>query len=226
MIKYKTALFLTLSEPPDKNVICELTDCNDLFMFTLAYSEPPDGFGELIRYRQELDLTAGRKNSYHGNILIDLSRWTGSENSDYLDAFLAYLYDNAEGVRYIFTVSCPECEAMENKIIDYFYTEKLSPELYSGEFLKKHITRYLHKNDRRISPKALATLCGMLETYAKKTNSRLRGIETLCDTLISDSKNIINDTTVKRLIKPEINLSSGEPASMSLFGTGSTRERM
>ena len=225
MMKNETALFMALSEPPDKTVICELTDCDDLFMFTLAYSEPPEGFGELIRYRQELDLAAGRKNSYNGNILVDLSRWKGSEDSEYLDAFLAYLCDNSEGVRYIFTVSCPECEAMENKIRDYFHTERSSPELYSGEFLKKHMTRYLHKNDRRISPKALATLCGMLETYAGKTNSRLRGLETLCDSLITGSEKIINDTMVKKLTEPEINLRMGEPAAMSLFGIGSAGER-
>ena len=201
MMKNETALFLTLSEPPE-------------------------GFGELIRYRRELDLAAGRKNSYRGNILIDLSKWTGSENSDYLDAFLAYLYDNAEGVRYIFTASCPDCEVMENKIRDYFHTERLSPELYSGEFLKKHITGYLRKNDRRISPKALSSLCGMLETYAGKTNSRMRSLETLCDGLISGSENIINDAMVKKLIEPEIILRSGEPAAMSLFGIGSAGERL
>lgn len=220
-------LFLALSEPPGKTVICELIDSSNLFIFTLAYSEPPEDFGELIRYRQELDFAAGRKNNYLGDVLIDLTNWTGSEDSDYLDAFLAYLYDNADGVRYIFAAGCFDCEAIENKISEYFSMEKRLLNLCTGELLKRHINQYFINNNCKISPKALVSLCNLFEKYANKKKTRLRSLEVMCDKIILclDNKTI-DDTTIKELIEPEINMRLGCSVATSLFGIGSMEEKL
>lgn len=218
--------FLALSEPPDKTVICELIDSSDLFIFTLAYREPPEDFGELIRYKQELDFAAGRKNNYVGDVLIDLTNWIGSEDSDYLDAFLAYLYDNAANIRYIFAAKCFDCKAMENKVSEYFCIEKKQLDLCAGELLRKHIDQYLKKNNCRISSKALTSLCNLFETYAEEKKITLRSLEVMCDMIISHSKDqILDEAMIKEFIEPEINMRLGAFSPISLFGIGSMDER-
>lgn len=219
------SLFWALNEPPDKSVICELINSTELFIFTLAYREPPEDFGELIRYRQELDLAAGRKNNYTGDVLIDLTNWIGSEDSDYLDAFLAYLYDNASNGRYIFTVECNNCKAMENKISEYFCVEKKQLDLCTGELLRKHIEQYLKNRNCRISSKSLTSLCSLFEIYAKERKISMRNLEALCDRLISHSNDqILDNAMIKEFIEPEINMRLGDFPPL-LFGIGSKDER-
>lgn len=219
-------LFLAMSVPPDRAVICELINSSELFIFTLAYCEPPEDFSELIRYRQELDLAAGRKKNYVGDVLIDLTNWIGSEDSDYLDAFLAYLYDNAVSIRYIFAAKCFDCKAMENKVSEYFCIEKKQLDLCAGELLRKHIDQYLKKNNCRISSKALTSLCNLFETYAEEKKITLRSLEVMCDMIISHSNDqILDDAMIKEFIEPEINMRLGPFSPISLFGIGSMDER-
>ena len=219
------SLFLVLSESPDKSVICEVINSSELFIFTLSYREPTEDFGELIRYRQELDLAAGRKNNYLGDILIDLTNWIGSEDSEYLDAFLAYLYDHAGSGRYIFAAECNGCAAMENKISEYFNIEKKQLDLCTGELLRKHIDQYFNKKHYHIPSRTLGSLCDLLESYAEKNKITLRSLEVMCDMIISQSEDkILDDTIIMKLIEQEINLRSGWPP-VSMFGIGSWDER-
>lgn len=212
-------LMLVINEPPEKTAVSELIDADELFMFVLNYCEPPDGFGELVRYRNELDLAAGKKNRYQGYVLIDLSRWINSEDSDYLDAFLAYLYDNGEGVRYIFAVDNPECDLLTGKLGEYFCIKKRSINLCVGEYMKAHIGEYFRKNEYKINAKALSCLCAAFEEYSSQKNIRLRELEILCDKLIINSRGIeVDEGTVTELIKNEITIKMNtEPGGIS-FG--------
>ena len=94
---------------------------SDPFIFSLRYCEPPEHFEELSRYIWELDEHTGTQGAFKGVSVINLSQWVGSEPSEYLDAFLAYLYDHQKHIRYVFTVPC-ECRytAMKEKLEEYF----------------------------------------------------------------------------------------------------------
>lgn len=91
------------------------------FVFSLRYCEPPEGFGELSRYVWELDLHTGTRGEFSGFAVIGLGQWIGSEQSEYLDAFLAYLYDHRKRIRYVFTVPAgSRCSAMQQTLGQYF----------------------------------------------------------------------------------------------------------
>ena len=92
-----------------------------VFAFRLCYCEPPEYFEEISRYILELDEYTGRQGVFKGTVVIDCAQWTGSEQSEYFDAFLAYLSDHQKGIRYVFCTSreMPH-QAMYKKLSEYF----------------------------------------------------------------------------------------------------------
>ena len=101
----------------------------EVFLFDLRYSEPPEYFEELSRYVYELDECSGRKGIYKGIIGINCSQWLGSEQSEYFDAFLAYLCDHQEYVQYVFIVpETLQMTTMKNKLEEYFKVCLTEPE--------------------------------------------------------------------------------------------------
>lgn len=218
-------LMFVMNEEPDRAAIEEYIGSSRLFMFTLSYCEPPESFGEIMRYQRELDTVTGRRRYFNGTSLIDMSKWIGSEDSPYFDAFLAYLYDNDDGVSYIFAIDNRECEAIYNKLSEYFAVDIIHLDLCKGEPLRGHIKRYFNDRNVCISHVSLEQLCVILEEYAQQNAFNLRRLETVCDRLISAAKNEkISDEQIKKLGESKTLPSAGVQLS-GTFGIAAADER-
>lgn len=219
-------VLLAMNDEPDRSVIKEYVGNKNLFMFTLGYCEPPESFCEIIRYKRELDIAAGRKRSFSGTVVIDLSKWTGSEDSVYFDAFLAYLYDNDHGISYIFAVNSLDCNAIYKKLSEYFAVDMIQLNVCKGQLLHEHIKDYFLNKKVNISGPALKFLCSVLEEYAEERAFNIRRLETICDRLISVSKDKIVDEAQVRKFSASENIDKCSKYEMSCsFGITALEER-
>lgn len=227
-LKSMTALYYITNEPPDKLVMQELIEKGDkTFAFILNYCSPPDQFGELSRYRNELDLAAGRSGRFEGNVVIDLNQWTDDDDSPYLDAFLAYLFDHREKVRYVFvtTVDHRREWGIYRKLSDYFPVEQSEIDLYSADFLGKHFeTVFGECVLEKFAQKDAEKLCNILSASAKQYDMTLHSLEIACEKLINSKKGRITSKDIDKFINSNHFIKLGG-SQKSQFGITQTDER-
>jgi hypothetical protein len=221
-------LYFIASEPPDKLVLRELVPGGgQTFTFILGYCSPPDHFGEILRYRNELDFAAGRNGSFTGNAVIDLSQWTNDADSPFLDAFLAYLFDHGEKVRYVFTaVSGAESEGqLYRKLCEYFPVETLSADLCSAEFLNRHIRKVFGERiAEKLAQKDIDKLCKCLSMAAGQYDLSLHPLETACERLIMSKEGKLTGKDIDKFMTSDYFTKLCSSGGRQ-FGIPSTEER-
>ena len=106
---------------------CEKMIGKEYFEFFFPYVEDNvDRFREIDRFLYESRKQTRFKNSYVGNVVIDISDWNNrSSFNKYFDAFMYFIKDNMNLNRFIFTADKPCNRELFERLQKYFKIEEM-----------------------------------------------------------------------------------------------------
>ena len=188
-----STLLIETQEPLNSFFLSEIVEKDKKkFLFSIKYCSVNDKFNELRRYVEELDVASERSGVYKGYVIIDLTNYINDETSDYLDAFLAYLYDNKDYVNYIFTIKSDSNynrDKMLSRLTEYFNIESFCLNLYEKELITEYIHQHFQKKDCKLSNVVLNKLSETILSLSENSNFSLNRVSIICDSIINATNN-------------------------------------
>lgn len=181
-----------------------------IFRFLMKHSDIDERFSELARYVSELDEASGREGVFKGYAVIELTEWINDVYSDYLDAFIAYLYDHSKYINYIFVVDSKgnnHSDRLSGKLTEYFNIESYKINLYDKNFISEYISNYFSKIDITIKSTVSDKISHKITELSENPDFSFSRISLICDALINfartENKKSVTELMLKNFIKSE-----------------------
>lgn len=118
------------------------------FEFYFPYIDGDSRFREIDRFLYESKHTVRYKNSYTGNVVIDLSEWNRRGHfNEYFDAFMYFVKDRMRSVNCIFITDRQCGDELERRLSDFFELQHIP--LEGGALPKRTRIGFLEDYDVR-----------------------------------------------------------------------------